>query len=487
MLLFSRLHSTMFFSGSRTGNSPVLRSASTFRSFRTFRSLSAALLIILAAGACKKSANLSDLAGFTTFSIKELNVPFTIDETAGTISNKDSLAFQYNVSSLTAVFTTVPNATVKAGVTLQVSGSTTNDFSSPVNYVVVAQNGSSTRNYKVTVNVAKVDPKTVSWQQLTLDAGWGNNHNLVAGAFNNKFYAYGATLGFSNSIKFGAWSSTDGVTWGKLPAVDDKGDSVSHGEFSALVPSFNNKIYLLGGHRPGVGFAFDFVTANTYSSSDGTAWTVSAPVNAADRFSARERIGAVVFNNNIFAVGGNAYPFGGNTASQGTAYNDVWSSPDGAAWTKVTAAAAFPARSNPAVFVYDNKIWVAGGKSGSTYLNDVWNSTDGANWTQVTTSTVFTGRFGHSVAVYNNEIFLAGGEDADGVKGDLWVSEDAGVNWAQVKAGDVRALPANFPARTYFSFFVQGTALYIVGGLGAKDVNNKYTYQNDVWKGVLAK
>ncbi len=457
----------------------------TFRLTKTVISL--LLLLLVTGSACKKGTSLSNLAGITSFSIKELNVTFTIDESAGTISNKDSLPFQSNVSSLTAIFAAVPNATVKVGSTVQVSGTTLNNFSSTVSYVAVAQNGNSTRNYAVTVNVAKTDPKTVSWQQLTADAGWGNNHSLVAGYFNNKFYAYGATLGLSNSIKFGAYSSTDGATWAKIPAVDDKGDSVPKGEFSALVPNFNNKAYFLGGHRPGVGFAFDFVTSNTYSSSDGIAWTVSAPVNATDRFSVRERIGAVVFNNNIFVVGGSGYPFGGNTSSQGTAYNDVWSSPDGATWTKVTAAAAFPARVNPAVFVYDSKIWVVGGKNGATYLNDVWNSTDGANWTQATTTTAFTGRFGHSVAVYNNELFLAGGEDATGVKGDLWVSEDKGVNWTTIKSGDVRALPANFPARTYFSFFVQNNALYIIGGLGAKNSNNQYTYQNDVWIGKLAK
>jgi hypothetical protein len=456
---------------------------------RSVLGLSALLLIILAADSCKKDAHLSNLAGVTAFSIKDLNVTFVIDETAGTISNADSLPFQTNVSALIAQFTPVPSATVKVGGTIQVSGTTANDFSSPVVYTVVAQNGSSTRTYTVKVNVAKVDPKTVSWQQLTADAGWGNYHNMVAGYFNSKFYAFGATfVPFGNTVTAGTYTSTDGATWAKLPAVDNNGDSVPHSEYSALVTGFNNKMYFLGGHRPGVGFAFDFVTANTYSSSDGAAWTVSAPVNATDRFSVRERIGAVVFNNNIFVIGGNAYPFGGNTASTGTPYNDVWSSPDGAAWTKVTSAAAFPARSNPAVFVYNNKIWVVGGKDASSnYLNDVWSSSDGATWTQVTTTTAFTGRFGHSVAVYNNEIFLAGGENASGVLGDLWVSEDSGVNWKQLQSGDVRALPANFPARTYFSFFVQGNTLYIVGGLGTKNSNNQYTYRNDVWKGVLVK
>lgn len=443
---------------------------------------------MLAAGSCKKSNDLSNLAGLTTFSINNLNVTFTIDETTGTISNADSLAFQTNVSALVAVFTPVPNATVKVGSAIQVSGTTVNDFSNPVSYTVVAQNGSATRVYSVQVNVAKVDPRTVSWQQITANAGWGNYHSLVAGAFNNKFYAYGATLGFSNSITFGAYTSTDAVSWNKVPAIDNQGDSVPGGEYSALVTGFNNNIWLLGGHRPGVGFNFDYVTSNTYSSSDGNAWTVSAPVNATDRFSARERIGGVVFNNLLYVIGGNAYPFGGNTAYEGTPYNDVWSSADGAVWTQVTSAAAFPARSNPAVFVYANKLWVVGGKdAGGAYLNDVWSSPDGASWTQVTTNTAFTSRFGHSVAVYNNELFLAGGEDAGGVKGDLWISEDSAVNWKQVQAGDVRALPASFAPRTYFSFFVQNNALYIIGGLGAKNSNNQYTYQNDVWKGVLAK
>ena len=459
------------------------------RCSKIFISASVLLLVIGAVSSCKKDAHLSNLAGLTAFSIKDLSVSFAIDETAGTISNADSLPFQSNVSALVAQFTPVPNATVKVGATLQVSGTTANDFSAPVVYTAVAQNGSSTRTYTVKVNVAKVDPKTVSWQQIATDAGWGNNHNMVAGYFNSKFYAFVATLStFSNTVTGGTYTSADGVTWAKQTAADNNGDAVPNSEYSALVTGFNNKMYFLGGHRPGVGFAFDFVTSNTYSTSDGAAWTVSAPVNAADRFSIRERIGAVAFNNKIFVVGGNAYPSFGNTNAASTPYNDVWSSPDGAAWTQVTSAAAFPARSNPAVFVYNSKIWVVGGKDNTgAYLNDVWNSADGATWTQVTTTTAFTGRFGHSVAVYNNEIFLAGGENAGGVLGDLWVSEDGGVNWKQLQSGDVRALPANFPARTYFSFFVQDNTLYIIGGLGTKNSNNQYTYRNDVWKGVLVK
>jgi hypothetical protein len=436
--------------------------------------------------ACSKKDSPSTLSGATEFSFTGVNVTFTIDQTAFKIQNTDSLPYQYNVTALVANFKLVPGATVKVGTTVQQSGITANNFSQPVIYTVIAQDGVTTRNYTVQVNVAKVDPKTVAWQQLTTDAGWGNYHNTTAGFFNGKFYTFGSTLGSSNAYTSGVVTSADGATWSRV-ALNNNGDSIPAGEYSTLVTGFNNKLWLLGGHLPGVGSAFDFVTNKVWSSSDALSWTATTPAVATDRWSIRERISAVVFNNKLWVIGGNAYPFGGNTNGLGTAQRDVWNSADGTTWTQVTAAAAFSVRSNPAVFTYKDKIWVVGGRNGATYLNEVWNSADGITWNQVTTATAFTGRYGHKVVVYNNNLYLVGGENATDVLNDLWISEDDGVNWTKIEPGqDVRALPANFAARTQFSLFVNNNAIYIVGGLGAKS-NNAYTYRNDVWKGALVK
>jgi len=440
---------------------------------------------LLTLASCKKEKDTrSNLAGLTSFSIKDQQVGFTIDETQKKIFNADSLPFQTDVSALVAIFTAVPKSTVKVGGTVQQSGVTVNNFTQPLTYSVVSENGGTTRDYTVQINVAKLDPKAVAWQQVTPDAGWGSYHSLTGAAYNGKLWAQGATLGAFNSLTLGTYSSSNGASWSRLKSVDNNNDSIPHGEFGSLI-SFNNKLWLLGGHLPGVGFSFDDVTNKVWSSTDGANWTVSVPASAAERWSKRERISAVVFNNKLWVVGGNAYPAFGNTNSPGTAYNDVWSSADGTTWTQATASAPFIARTNPAVFVYKDKLWLAGGMdNGKNYLNDVWNSSDGVTWTQVTATTPFPARFGHKVVSHNDQLLLIGGENASGVLNDLWVSENNGVTWTKVEAGDSRALPANFPTRTLFNMFVQDNNIWIIGGLGAKE-NSKYTFRNDVWKGSL--
>jgi len=448
------------------------------------QSLVLLIISLITFGSCKKKdvTPLSTLAGLTAFNITDVPATFTIDEGQKKISNADSLPFQTDVSKLVANFTSVPKSVVKVGNVVQVSGTTVNDFSQPLQYVVTAQDGKTAVTYTVLVNVAKIDPKTISWQQITPDAGWGNNHSTFGGSYNNNLYMFTATLGSFGAYSFGSYSSADGLAWTRIRSVDNNGDSIPHAESSSFI-SFNNKMWLIGGHIPGVGFAFDDVTSKVWSSTDGITWAASAPAAVTDRWSKRERAGVVVFNNKLWVIGGNPYPPFGNTNSPGPAYHDVWNSADGTAWTSVNANPAFTARTEPAIFVYDNKMWVAGGKDNSgNYLNDLWNSADGVTWTQVSSSNIFTPRSGHQVIVNNGKAFLLGGENASGVLGDLWASDDA-VNWTSVASGDVRALPANFKGRKDFNMFVKDDAVYIMGGLGVKDANNRYTYTNDVWKG----
>jgi hypothetical protein len=454
-----------------------------------FVKLTVFALGLLTFAACKKDPKLSNLAGFLEFKIKDLNVTFTIDETAQKIQNTDSLPFGTDVSSLVAEFITVPNATVKIGNTPQVSGTTANDFSQPLTYVVVAQDGVTSRQYTVQVNVEKVDPKTVAWQRLVTDFG-ASYHNTRTIFFNNKFWTLGATVS-SSDITFGTWSSTDGINWTRHEAADNNGDSIPKVESGALV-TYQDKLWLIGGIRPGEqlpegGTTFSEVVNKVWYTSDGVNWTASEP-GASERWSPRERTNVVVFNNKLWLIGGNGYPYGGNTNAFGTAFRDVWSSSDGTNWTKETDAAAFPARTEPAVFVHDNKIWLAGGRAGATYLNDIWTSTDGVNWTEVTVNTPFTGRLGHKIVAYDNQLFLVGGENAtDGVLGDCWISEDNGVNWTKLEPGDVRALPGAFVPRVFHSMFVRDNAIWIAGGLSTKDANNVYTQLSDLWKGNLVK
>lgn len=432
---------------------------------------------------CKKEDKRSNLAGITEFSIPSVGVDFTVDQTTMKISNADSLPFQSDVSALTANFTAVAGAMVKVGATVQQSGTTVNNYTNPVVYTVTAEDGVTSRQYTMQVNVAKLDPKTVSWQKSG-DAGFGAFHDVQAGFFNGKFYAINSNIASGGVLTFGVFQSADGVSWTRLKAVDNNGDSIPMAEHGKLVTGFNNKMWVLGGLIPGSGFNFSAVTNKVWSSSDGASWTVSAPANAVDRWSIRERINAVVFNNKLWVIGGSGYPTFGNTNVNGVAYNDVWNTTDGNTWTKVTDAAAFLPRSNPSVFVYKDKIWLIGGiDNGKNYLNDVWTSTDGLTWTEVATVTDFTARQGHRVVVHNNQVLLIGGETAEGTQADLWVSEDDGVNWTKIEAGDVRALPGNFPARAHFSAFVNDNVIWLMGGL-VKNGNQNVNVV-EIWKGGL--
>jgi len=85
--------------------------------------------------------------------------------------------------------------------------------------------------------------------------------------------------------------------------------------------------------------------------------------------------------------------------------SDVWNSENGTTWTQVTSTAAWPALGS--ALVYDNKMWILGGASG-TYYNHVWNSTDGITWTQVTSSAAWAARDSFSALAYNNKMWIMG-------------------------------------------------------------------------------
>jgi len=64
-------------------------------------------------------------------------------------------------SSLVASFTLSSGATAQVGGVDQVSGTTANDFSNPVTYIVTAEDGTTTADWTVTVNPVGVTAITV--------------------------------------------------------------------------------------------------------------------------------------------------------------------------------------------------------------------------------------------------------------------------------------------------------------------------------------
>ena len=83
-------------------------------------------------------------------------------------------------------------------------------------------------------------------------------------------------------------------------------------------------------------------------------------------WSPRDKAGVVVFNDELYLLGG-----------QGTA--DVWRSSNGRDWTQLVAEADWSPRHDFARLVYSGRLWVFGGWTdrSTNALNDVWYSDDG--------------------------------------------------------------------------------------------------------------
>ena len=89
---------------------------------------------------------------FNSFGFTELSVSGSINESDGTITA--TVPFGTDISALAAEFSVSEKATVEVNKVSQVSGQSTNDFSSVVFYVITAENG-STKEYSVIVTISQ--------------------------------------------------------------------------------------------------------------------------------------------------------------------------------------------------------------------------------------------------------------------------------------------------------------------------------------------
>jgi hypothetical protein len=161
------------------------------------------------------------------------------------------------------------------------------------------------------------------------------------------------------------WSSADGVTWTRhgTAAWPERG--------SHSVVVYQNRLWLFGGaNHTAADRSTDGFLNDVWVSEDGIDWTLVTP---AAPWSLRDKAGAVVFNEELYLLGG-----------QGAA--DVWHSPNGRDWTPRSAEADWGSRHDFARVVYDGRMWVFGGWKGrsTNAVNDVWYSRDGGSWNRQT-------------------------------------------------------------------------------------------------------
>ena len=125
-----------------------------------------------------------------------------------------------DVSKLIAVFSTSNGSTVKVGTTVQVSGETENNFSSPVAYTVIAEDGVNLSTYNVSVKVA-INPESTgaditafSFSSPSVTAVINNTSILLTVPISTDISALVATFTSSNNsvVKVGSTIQISGTT-----------------------------------------------------------------------------------------------------------------------------------------------------------------------------------------------------------------------------------------------------------------------------------
>ena len=170
--------------------------------------------------------------------------------------------------------------------------------------------------------------------------------------------------------------SNAGYTWHQVTAAAAFAPRDGAG---ALV--FRDRMWLLGGWNPRDKVHFPAIcNSEVWSSVDGVTWQLANPQAP---WEGRHTVGWVVHDDRLWVLGGDA--------QQGRYQNDVWSSTDGTHWDLVCAEVPWKDRVLHYTVVHDGQIWVMGGQTMGKYVrgpdafyNDVWSSPDGANWQRVT-------------------------------------------------------------------------------------------------------
>ena len=277
----------------------------------------------------------------------------------------------------------------------------------------------------------------VAWVEETAAAEFPAFFLYQAVVFNNKLWNIGDD----------AWSSIDGANWINETTAAEFSVRAAH-----QVVVFNSELWLIGGN------SYSGYKNDVWRSSDGLSWSEVA--TSGTIFSPRLSHQVTVFNGKLWVIGG---------LTDASLENDVWSSSDGITWTEETAAAGFTTRYYHQVVAFNSKLWLIGGLGpvdGVDYKNDVWSSSDGITWTEETAAAAFSARSRHQVVVFNNKLWLIGGRDGL-LKNDVWSSSD-GVSW--IRETDA----AGFSPRSYTQAEVINNKLWIIGGFDGG-------YKNDVW------
>ncbi len=232
-----------------------------------------------------------------------------------------------------------------------------------------------------------------NWLSVSVDQFPARSgHTLTV--INDRMYMIGG-VNFDTSELFNdIWSSTDGLIWTLEEDAAVFGDISNH-----TVTSFNGRWYLIYG-------------SSVWSSLNGLDWTLETDT----AFESRNNHKTVVFNNELYVVGG--------LTTDASALNEIWKSSDAIQWEQVTPTGdIFQPRSNHTLTVYNNKAFLIAGRDGTTIYRDIYYSEDMTHWTsyelEEDADGSSDGLYSHNILLYNDAMWLFGGYNSSGASSEI--------------------------------------------------------------------
>lgn len=256
-------------------------------------------------------------------------------------------------------------------------------------------------------------------------------------SFKNNLWVFGASTS-SSPYSPEAWTSPDGKTWSNMSEA-----SSLPFRYDYKLTVFQDKLWLIGGADLDYNY-----TNEVWSSTDGVSWTqVTANAGWPTRAFGHT---VLIYNNLLWVMGGET------ETTESNLIGDVWYSADGANWTQATANAPWGERGYHASVVFDNKMWVMGGRYGDNWddTNDIWYSTNGVSWTQAIGTAAWppiNSGDGLGVFTLNDELWMIGNND-------VWKSSN-GIDWIEIPQ------TMFWGGRADYATAVFSDRLWVVGGV----------------------
>ncbi len=303
---------------------------------------------------------------------------------------------------------------------------------------VTAQDGKTKKSY--TVKAIRAYP-TPTWVRVKENAPWVARDSAGELVFKGRMWLIG---GYIPSLVSDVWSSADGVSWTKEGEVPCEA-------------GVNIPVAFVYGDRMWVTTS----DGRLFASPDGATWSL---VTDQASWRGRYAAGGAVFQGRMWVMGGKS----------GDLFNDIWSSMDGVRWTLETLNALWSKRQLFSLAVHDDRLWVIGG--GITIYHpfraysDVWSSPDGKSWTKVTDQAPWPVRIWNTAVAYKNRLWVLGGFRAEPIWNnfnDVWYSAD-GAEWRELVPEDI------WSPRHEISVYVFEDRLWVIGG-------NAWPLMNDAW------